>query len=70
MRIEVNEDKTRIVGYCVHPAWNGEDLVLTLHKNFGIWSIGTSRTLPVDVESAKIVLECMNKAFAKMEELS
>lgn len=69
MRIEVNHNKTQVTGYCTHPSWRGEDCVIGFNKMFGKWSVGTSRCLPSDLESAKIILECFNKAFEKVKEL-
>lgn len=69
MRIEVSYNKTQVSGYCSHPSWKGEDLVIGFNKIYGKWSTGTSRCLPSDLESAKIILECMNKTFEKVLEL-
>jgi hypothetical protein len=69
MRIEVNNNETKVDGYCAHPSWSNGDHVIGFNKRFGKWSVGTSRCLPSDLESAKIILECFNKAFEKVKEL-
>lgn len=69
MRIEVSQNKLFVEGYCNHPCSRYEDNVISFSRSGTEWFISGSRCLPNNLESAKIILECMNKTFEKVLEL-
>lgn len=66
MRIEIEDGYVR--GYVDYRGY-GDIQAIGLSTNNGVLKVETSVCLPVKHEYAKRVLECMNAAFAKAEEM-
>ncbi len=76
-KVEVENGKysTKINGYIWKERGSYFDTYITLERmiyedgSFGDWHIGMSTALPVDIEKAKVMLNCYNAAFAEMEKI-
>ena len=61
-------DENRIEGWCNVPEWKGEQMVISFNRLHDTWTVGMSMALPVSIESAAVVQECVTAAFATLRE--
>lgn len=40
------------------------------NKGIGIWSVSDSCAIPVNLEKAKMMIECIRQVFAKLDEVN
>lgn len=66
MRIEIKDGYVQ--GFVNYHGY-GESQVIGIYTDGGVLRIGSSTFLPVKHKQAKLILECMNAAFAKAEEM-
>lgn len=71
MRIQVTpeRDPNRIEGFCEIPGWRNEQSVISLIRNRDRWIVGSSMAFPSDIEKARVIMECYNKAFETLDKI-
>lgn len=71
MRIQVTpeRDPNRIEGFCEIPGWPNEQSVISLIRNRDRWTVGSSMAFPSDIEQARAIMECYNKAFETLDKI-
>lgn len=57
--ITIKSDRYRISGYVGHRE------VMSLSLMMGEWVVGSSSCLPVNIDMARLYVECMQRVFSK-----
>lgn len=69
MRIEYDENRRSVVGWCKLPGFSYEMDVISFSNLDGIWKVSSSRCLPANFEAAEEIVACVQAAFDKVKEL-
>lgn len=48
---------------------NDNEVIVVSNSIQGVWTVGSSRCLPCNLEHASVIAECVSAVFKKVEEL-